>query len=57
MSDNENVVSFELDTTKIDKSIEKLKEALPNSFNKEIERLKKGIDNLNKQTEKDLQTV
>lgn len=55
MSDNENVVSFELDTTKIDKSIEKLKEALPNSFNKEIERLKKGIDNLNKQTEKELQ--
>lgn len=55
MSDNENVVSFELDTTKIDKSIEKLKEALPNSFNKEIERLKQGIDNLNKQTEKELQ--
>ncbi len=55
MSDNENVVSFELDTTKIDKSIEKVKEALPNSFNKEIERLKKGIDNLNKQTEKELQ--
>ena len=55
MSDNENVVSFELDTAKIDKSIEKLKEALPNSFNKEIERLKKGIDNLNKQTEKELQ--
>lgn len=55
MSDNENVVSFELDTTKIDKSIEKLKEALTNSFNKEIERLKKGIDNLNKQTEKELQ--
>lgn len=55
MSDNENVVSFELDTTKIDKSIDKLKEALPNSFNKEIERLKKGIDNLNKQTEKELQ--
>lgn len=55
MSDNENVVSFELDTTKIDKSIEKLKEALPNSFNKEIERLKKGIYNLNKQTEKELQ--
>lgn len=55
MSDNEAVVSFELDTTKIDKSIEKLKEALPNSFNKEIERLKKGIDNLNKQTEKELQ--
>lgn len=55
MSDNENVVSFELDTTKIDKSIEKLKEALSNSFNKEIERLKKGIDNLNKQTEKELQ--
>lgn len=55
MNDNETVVSFELDTTKIDKSIEKLKEALPNSFNKEIERLKKGIDNLNKQTEKELQ--
>lgn len=55
MSDNENVVSFELDTTKIDKSIEKLKEALPKSFNKEIGRLKKGIDNLNKQTEKELQ--
>ena len=55
MSDNENVVSFELDTTKIDKSIDKLKEALPNSFNKEIDRLKKGIDNLNKQTEKELQ--
>ena len=55
MSDNENVVSFELDTTKIDKSIDKLKEALPNIFNKEIERLKKGIDNLNKQTEKELQ--
>ncbi|GAA7926785.1 hypothetical protein HpBT060_14720 [Helicobacter pylori] len=55
MSDNENVVTFELDTTKIDKSIEKLKEALHNSFNKEIERLKKGIDNLNKQTEKELQ--
>lgn len=55
MRDNENVVSFELDTTKLDKSIEKLKEALPNSFNKEIERLKKGIDNLNKQTEKELQ--
>lgn len=55
MSDNENVVSFELDTTKIDKSIDKLKEALPNSFNKEIERLKKGIENLNKQTEKELQ--
>lgn len=55
MSDNENVVSFELDTTKIDKSIDKLKEALHNSFNKEIERLKKGIDNLNKQTEKELQ--
>lgn len=55
MSDNETVVSFELDTTKIDKSIEKLKEALPNSFSKEIERLKKGIDNLNKQTEKELQ--
>lgn len=55
MSDNENVVSFELDTTKFDKSIDKLKEALHNSFNKEIERLKKGIDNLNKQTEKELQ--
>ena len=51
MNNNENVVSFELDTTKIDKSIEKLKEALPNSFNKEIERIKKSVDSLNKQTE------
>ena len=51
MNNNENVVSFELDTTKIDQSIEKLKEALPNSFNKEIERIKKSVDSLNKQTE------
>lgn len=51
MSDNENVVSFELDTTKIDKSIDKLKEALPKGFDKQIERIKKSVESLNKQNQ------